>query len=361
MTDDFTELKRLALSPPRAAGEAAGAARIRVRPEDFEVHEQLGFEPAGKGEHLLLQVRKRDSNTQWVARELARLAGVKPFDVGYAGLKDRRAVTTQWFTVPARRSDPASWLARGGEGFEVIAAHAHTRKLPRGALAANRFRIALRDFQGDAAVLQARVDEIARRGVPNYFGPQRFGRDLGNLRMDAPDAGRDRAAKSFEFSALRSILFNAVLAERVTRGNWNLLHVGERANLDGSNSTFRINELDATLSSRLEALDIHPTGPLYGNDASDIEGDIAALEAEVLDRHADISARLAEDRLESSRRPLRVAVREANLEWVDERDEAGQISARVAVLSFRLRPGSFATTVLRELVDLEATMEDEHA
>lgn len=358
----MNELERLALAPPRAAGTAAGTARIRVLPEDFEVHEQLGFEAAGKGEHVLLQVRKREANTQWVARELARIAGVKPFDVGYAGLKDRRAVTTQWFTVPSRRREPSTWLEVRGQGYEVLTAQAHTRKLPRGALAANVFRIVLRDFKGDAALLQARVDEIARRGVPNYFGPQRFGRDLANLRLDPQGGSRDRAARGFEFSALRSVLFNAVLAERVERGNWDRLHVGERANLDGSNSSFRVESIDTTLESRLTTLDIHPTGPLYGLGASGIEGDIAELETAVLERHAEITGRLLEDRLEASRRPLRVAARDLTLEWQVQAPGQEQAPQPAAVLSFRLRPGSFATTVLRELVELDTATatEDEH-
>jgi len=299
---------------------------------------------------VLLQVRKRLANTAWVARDLARTAGVRHFDVGYAGLKDRNAVTTQWFTLPSRRRDPASWLGTGGDGYEVIAAAAHARKLPRGALAGNRFRIVLRDFTGDAARLGGRVAAAAREGVPNYFGPQRFGRDLGNLR-GTESAPRDRG---FELSALRSLLFNAVLAARVERGDWRVLRIGERANLDGSNSSFEVRELDATLASRLAALDIHPTGPLYGRGESGVTGEIAALEAETLAQYPEVVARLEEGRVDAARRPLRVAVRDLELEWLEP--------ARTAVLSFRLRPGSFATTVLRELVELvaEPDREDEH-
>lgn len=374
--------QRLALEPPRATEPPAGTARIRVTPEDFEVHEELGFAAAGQGEHVLLQVRKRLANTAWVARDLARTAGVRHFDVGYAGLKDRNAVTTQWFTVPSRRRDPASWLGTGGEGYEVIAAEAHARKLPRGALAGNRFRIVLRDFAGDAARLADRIVAAARDGVPNYFGRQRFGRDLGNLRgtferaaleaaagaagaeagaeADAEAAAEAAAARhglrdrGFELSALRSLLFNAVLAARVERGDWRELRVGERANLDGSNSSFAVRELDATLASRLAALDIHPTGPLHGRGGSGLTGEIATLESEILGRYPEVVARLDEDRVDAARRPLRVAVRDLELEWLEP--------AHTAVLSFRLRPGSFATTVLRELVELvaEPGSEDEH-
>ncbi|MBU6377827.1 MAG: tRNA pseudouridine(13) synthase TruD [Gammaproteobacteria bacterium] len=346
----MSDWRSLALTPPRATGAAAGTARIRSLPEDFEVHEELGFEPAGRGEHLLLQVRKRLANTAWVARDLARRAGVRHFDVGFAGLKDRHAVTTQWFTVPARGRRPADFAGMEGEGYVVIAAHAHARKLPRGALAGNRFRIVLREFSGEPETLAQRVAEVARCGVPNYFGPQRFGRDLANLRSDGePPASRE--AQGYELSALRSLLFNALLAERVQRGDWTRLYVGERANLDGSNSSFVVEQLDATIATRLETLDIHPTGPLHGSGESGVSGEIAALEATVIGRFPHWAARLEADRVAAARRPLRVAVRDLML-------EPGE-SADSAVLSFRLRPGSFATTVLRELVELAASSEAE--
>ncbi len=351
----FDLWRRLAIHPLRAVEPPAGSARLRLQPEDFEVHEELGFAASGQGEHVLLQVRKRLANTAWVARELARLAGVRHVDVGYAGLKDRNAVTTQWFTVPSRRRDPASWVGTGGEGYEVIAATAHARKLPRGALAGNRFRIVLRDFVGEAVQLERRVAVIAVAGVPNYFGPQRFGRDLGNLRGVFADATSDAAAleRGFELSALRSFLFNAVLAARVARADWCRLQLGERANLDGSNSSFVVPALDESIATRLAALDIHPTGPLYGRGESGVSGDVAALEAEVIGGFPQVVARLQRDRLEASRRPLRVAVRDLELSWID---------GSTPVLSFRLRPGSFATTVLRELIDVAAAAgsEDEH-
>ena len=334
----------LALAPPRAVGAPAGRARLRVRPEDFEVHEELGFVPAGRGEHLLVQVRKRLANTQWVARELARRAGVRPFDVGYAGLKDRNAVTTQWFTVPARGRRPEDWLGFEGEGYAVLAAHAHTRKLPRGALAANRFQLLLRDFSGDPRVLAQHVAAAARDGVPNYFGPQRFGRDLGNLRGATPGAASS-IPRGFELSAMRSLLFNAVLAERVRRGDWRHLHAGERANLDGSNSSFVVDDIDATLQGRLDALDIHPTGPLHGSGSGGIGGEVAALEAAIIARYPEWAAQLEADGVAAARRPLRVAVRELTL--------APAVAEAGFILSFRLRPGSFATTVLREFVDFE--------
>ncbi|MFM7396242.1 MAG: tRNA pseudouridine(13) synthase TruD [Gammaproteobacteria bacterium] len=358
--------ERLALAPPRAVEPVAGRARIRLQPEDFEVIEELGFEAAGQGPHLLLRVRKRKANTGWVARELARRIGVRDFDVGYAGLKDRHAVTTQWFTVPARgRSGdtraPSDWVGAQGEGYEVIEARVHNRKLPRGALAGNTFKILLRDFDGDAAMLERRVNEIARTGVPNYFGPQRFGRELSNLRP-REDGAREggvreggRGGQGLVWSAMRALLFNAVLAERVQRGSWTEIKLGERANLDGRNSTFLVDVVDETIHARLGMLDIHPTGPLFGAGESGIGGEVATLEAEVLARFPQFVTPLGEAQLEPGRRPLRVAVRDLSLEWLEP--------ARTARLSFRLRPGSFATAVLRELLDVENAAghsEDEH-
>jgi tRNA pseudouridine13 synthase len=351
-------VERLALAPPRAVEPVAGRARIRVQPEDFEVNEELGFEAAGQGPHLLLRIRKRNANTGWVARELAKRLGVRDFDVGYAGLKDRHAVTTQWFTVPARSRSgetrsPADWVGVQGEGYEVLEAHVHNRKLPRGALAGNTFHLVLRDFEGDVALLERRVNDIARTGVPNYFGPQRFGRDLSNLQVR--EESHRRGSAGLLWSAMRALLFNAVLAERVRDGSWTELHIGERANLDGRNSTFVVDAVDETIRSRLALLDIHPSGPLFGAGESGITGEVAELEARVFAGFPQFVTPLTEAGLEPARRPLRVAVRDLHLEWLEP--------SRTARLSFRLRPGSFATAVLRELLEVENAAghsEDEH-
>jgi tRNA pseudouridine13 synthase len=329
-------MEELALNPPRVAAPL-GRARLREVPEDFVVDEVLGFTASGQGEHALLRVRKRGSNTGWVAKEIATRAGVRPYDVGYAGLKDRHAVTTQWYTVPTRRRPAADWLGVQGDGYEVIEAYAHSRKLPRGALEANRFAITLRGYDGDIDALRTRAAEVARTGVPNYFGPQRFGRDLANLRPgDARDA-------MFRWSASRSLIFNAVLAERITAGNWNRLHIGERANLDGRNSSFVVEALDAALQERLDTLDIHPTGPMWGEGGCGVEGEMAEFETAIAARYPEFLEWLRADRLAAARRPLRVAVRELSVGIHDD---------GTPILNFTLRSGSFATTVLREFIDV---------
>ncbi|HEU5442534.1 MAG TPA: tRNA pseudouridine(13) synthase TruD, partial [Steroidobacteraceae bacterium] len=213
-----------ALDPPRAHGAPLCPGRLRSEPEDFLVEELLGFEAAGAGQHVLLKVRKRDANTQWIARELARACDCRPGDVGYAGLKDRHAVATQWFTVPQSRLSPEDWIGIGSGEFQVLEAHRHSRKLPRGALAGNRFAIKVRDAHIDDASLASRLAALERRGVPNYFGPQRFGRGGANLKRLGEDVrALPPAQRGFVLSAARSLVFNAVLAQRVADGSWERL------------------------------------------------------------------------------------------------------------------------------------------
>jgi tRNA pseudouridine13 synthase len=328
-----------ALAPPRAHGEPVAKGRLRVEPEDFQVEEQLGFAPSGTGPHVLLKVRKRNANTEWIAKQLAHAVGCKSFDVGFAGLKDRRAVATQWFTVPQpRKADVALADLRTAE-FEVLEAHAHSRKLPRGALAGNRFDIRIRDFEGDEAAVEGRLDTLARGGVPNYFGPQRFGRDGGNLARIGTDPRllhpNDR---KFALSAARSLIFNAVLAARVGEGTWCRLEAGDVANLDERGSVFAVESVDEELRERTERLDLHPTGPMWGAGELLTRDRIRALEERVAAEFPEAIASLAMMRQE--RRSLRLAVRD--LTWHRE--------GSTLQVAFRLTKGSFATTVLRELL-----------
>lgn len=329
-----------ALDPPRAHGEPLGSGQVRSVPEDFLVEEQLGFAPAGTGEHLLLKVRKHDANTAWVAGELSRVAGCRPFDVGSAGLKDRHAMTVQWFSVPRRGRSLEQWRAVRGEGFEVLEAHAHARKLPRGALAGNRFRIRVRGFNPSPEALAARVRTLCAQGVPNYFGPQRFGRDGSNLK-DLPQEprGLQRARRSFVLSAARSLVFNAVLAERVRGQCWGRLQAGDRAMLDGRGSHFEAPAVDETLARRAERLEIHPSGPLWGRGAPASSAAVQALETRVAGEYARACALLEAAGLDQQRRSLRLAVRELS----------ACIEPGAVVVQFQLTRGAYATAVLREL------------
>jgi tRNA pseudouridine13 synthase len=323
---------------------------LRATPEDFEVDEILGFTAGGEGPHALLRVRKRGANTEWVARELARAAGCKPFEVGFAGLKDRNAVTTQHFTVPRGKRAAEEFAGLKGEGYEVLSAAPHQRKLPRGALEGNRFAITVRGLACDPAAVGERIAQLAAGGAPNYFGAQRFGRDAGNLaqvlfvaaqiaRGERPRS-RDRSAQGFMLSAARSVVFNAILSARIGDGSWNTLRVGDVANLDSRGSVFAVPTLDAELDKRCAELDIHPTAPLWGEGASLASGDILALEERIAAGFPEALAVIAQERMKSERRALRIRVRDLAYEYTDD----------VLRLTFALSAGSFATTVLREII-----------
>ncbi len=330
---------------PCAHGGPAGSARLRAAPEDFVVREWLGFEADGEGDHLLLKVRKRGANTMWVAKQLAKIGKIHPRDVGFAGLKDRDAVAEQAFSVPARSAVGTDWLGVTGDGFEVLSAERQRRKLKRGALKGNDFVLVMREFDGDAADLEQRLQTLASQGVPNYFGPQRFGRGGQNIAaalawFSGEGAAPERMERGFALSAARSAIFNAVLAERVQAASWNRLLDGDVVNLNGSGSFFPVQSVDDTLHERCRQLDVHPTGPMWHGDSLLSTGAIAELEAGVAQRYQALASGLAKAGLEPERRPLRVPVRE--LSW--------RIEGSDVHLQFRLQRGSFATAVLHELI-----------
>lgn len=331
----------LALEPPCAHGGPRASGLIRSDPGDFVVEERLGFEPDGGTAHFLLLVEKRDANTLYVAKCLARHAGLPTGDIGFAGLKDRRAIARQWFSIPARKG-AASAEGHEGDGFRVLAAHPHSRKLRRGALAANRFVLKVRELAGDIRGLVARLEAIAAIGAPNYFGPQRFGRDGSNLLrvgewLESGELPRDRAVRGFLLSAARALAFNAVLGRRVADGSWDRLLPGEIANLDGSSSVFRITEVDAELERRCREGDIHPSGPLCGEGGMQPGGEAADRERAALEALAPLPQRLAAVAA-AERRAL--VLRPAGLEW--------QVNGRELELAFELPRGAFATSLLRE-------------
>ncbi len=343
LTDD--EARAAARSPPRALDRPRAPARFRATAEDFAVEEELGFEPSGAGNHLLLKVRKVNANTAFVARALARAAHCREHEVGYAGLKDRKSVAVQWFTVPRPRA-PVDFAALSTPELQVLESHAHARKLPRGALAGNRFSLRLRPAPGEAGPVAARLTAslavIARRGVPNYFGPQRFGREGGNLSALRGDPmALPRPERGFVLSAARSLIFNAVLAARVRQGDWEQLREGDLAMLDGRGSFFAIGSLDDTLTARASALEIHPSGPLWGEGDPASSAGVQELELHTaLDlphaAHACVAAGMGQER-----RALRLRVLRPQL----------AVESDAVVLSFALTRGAFATAVLRELLE----------
>lgn len=332
----------------RAHGPVALKARIRSTPEDFRVEEVLGFEADGEGPHLMLKVEKRGANTHWVAEQLARHAGIPGREVGYAGLKDRHAVTVQSFTLNLDRRPEPDWSALAGSGINVLESKRHRRKLKTGSLKGNRFRLVLRGFDGAISSLHPKLDAIRSGGVPNYFGVQRFGRGAANIeKAEAALSGKlrihDRRLFSLLLSAARSLVFNDVLSERVAAGSWNTLMPGEVLMLDGSHSVFKADPADGALPARLASGDVHPTGPLWGKGEPMVAGEVQALEAKVAARRPAITQGLERIGMERARRSLRLAVRD--FAWREEGD--------TLVLEFFLPAGAYATTVLRELVNFE--------
>lgn len=326
----------------RAAGPPSASARIRASDDDFEVIEQLGFEPSGDGEHDYLSVRKRSLNTSRVAALLAQHAKVSRRDIGFAGMKDRHAVTTQWFSVKRPAKTDIDWDGFEETGVTLLAANRHRRKLKRGAHTGNRFCLVLRDVRDPHGDLDERLELVRSAGVPNYFGEQRFGRGGRNVDLARSlfSGGRlRREQRSIALSAARSLIFNDLLSTRVSAGTWDRLLHGDVAGLDGSGSVFVIDALDRSLEVRLAALDVHPTGPLWGSGEPMSRGAVAAAERAAADAYADLKAGL-EAATRASRRPLRVVVR--GLGWTREND--------ILTLEFGLDRGAFATAVLRELV-----------
>ena len=325
----------------RAHGEPVFHGVIRQSCSDFEVSERLGFEPSGSGEHDFLRIEKTDANTAWVARRLARHAGIPPGDVGVAGMKDRRAVARQWFSVRRTSATGTDWDGFAAPGVRILEVCRHDRKLRRGAHRSNRFRITVRARGIPAAALEERLATIRTKGVPSYFGEQRFGRDGGNLVMARRlfrGERLPRGRRGIALSAARALVFNHVLQRRVGDGTWDRVLPGETACLEGSNSLFTVSDVDDELRRRCRALDVHPGGPLWGRGAPSSTGIVRELELAIAGRDGDLAAGL--DRCtEESRRALRLV----------EHDLAWEVRTASVRLEFELRAGGFATAVLREL------------
>ncbi len=312
--------------------------------------EVLGFEADGEGEHLLLKVEKRGANTLWVARELARYAGVAPREVSYAGIKDRHALAVQHFSLWLGKRVQPDWAALEYAEFRVLSVARHRRKLRIGSLKGNRFRLILRNLSVPAAELGSRLAIIREQGVPNYFGPQRFGHDGANIESAArmfanPRSVRDRKLRGLLLSSARSLIFNAVLSQRVLDHSWNVVMPGEVCMLDGTHSVFHAGTVDGALTARCSAGDVHPTGPLWGRGDGRVSGEVQTLETDVVSQYKTFAHGLEAAGLESARRALRLPVRDLSWETVDE---------RTLKLEFFLPAGAYATTVVHELLEAYA-------
>jgi len=333
---------------PRAHGGPVLSARIRGVAEDFRVEEIDAFDASGSGEHLLLTVEKRGMNTAYAAKRIAEWAGVAEPAIGYAGLKDRHAVTRQRFSVHLPKKVAPDLAALQAADLRVLDAQWHSRKLPRGALAGNRFVLLLRDVQGLRDAIEQRLQAIAARGVPNYFGEQRFGRggdNVANALLMFQGRRERREQRTLLLSAARSQLFNRVLATRVSAETWDRPLDGEVWMLDGSRSVFGPEAWNDELARRLATFDIHPTGPLWGTGEPRSDGMVRALETGALSDDESLALRAGLERagLRQERRSLRLRPSEFAWEWP---------GADELQLRFVLPAGCYATTVLAELGDV---------
>ncbi|WP_165671882.1 tRNA pseudouridine(13) synthase TruD [Metapseudomonas otitidis] len=340
----MTELELLG---PRAHGEALGQAVLKAVAEDFQVDEVLDIPLAGEGEHLWLWVEKRGLNTEEAARRIARAAGVPQRAISYAGLKDRQALTRQWFSLHLPGKADPDLASAEGETLRILRQVRHKRKLQRGAHSANGFTLRLTALRADPAALEARLKTLAAVGVPNYFGLQRFGHEGGNLLQARHFAGQrvlpeQRNLRSRLLSAGRSYLFNRVLAARVANGNWNQAQVGDLLAFTDSRSFFPAGEAECA-DPRLAILDLHPTGPLWGQGDSPAGALTQALEQSVALAEPALRDWLVEAGMAHERRILRLPI--GGLTWHYPGPDVLQ-------LEFVLPAGCFATAVVRELVDL---------
>lgn len=331
---------------PQAHGAPLAQASLKYYPQDFVVEETLSFPLSGEGEHLYLHVRKTGANTDWVSRQLARQLGVAQRDIGYAGLKDRHAVTSQWFSLPATSITSEKLDALLIDGVEIIETQLHTRKLRRGAIRHNRFTICLRNLRVDPEQLGQRLIQIREQGVPNYYDEQRFGHDRGNLvaacRMFERKIRPSRFQRGLYLSAARAWIFNQILAARIAQHSWNSVVPGDVYWLDGTKRCFGPESEDATLAARLAQGDIHVTGALWGEGEPGSADAVAELETDIAAQWPALSRGLVDARLTQERRALRVMPRELSFDYDPVQ---GCLSLR-----FALPAGSYATAVLRELV-----------
>ncbi|MGP4842760.1 tRNA pseudouridine(13) synthase TruD [Marinobacter sp. 1Y8] len=309
---------------PTASGTRLGTAIIRQAPADFMVDEQVRPDTfTGDGEHLCLRIEKTGDNTEFVARELSKVAGCRDFDVSFFGLKDRHAVTRQWFSLyRPGRTDDHTLISKVSERWPVLESTRHIRKLRRGEHSGNHFRLCLRQMTADRTEVDQRLTLLSETGSPNYFGSQRFGFGGNNIEQAVKQGDKPRRGKNFRagmaFSAARSWLFNEVLAERVVRNNW-------ATSVEGDPD------------------DTRPTGPMWGDGGTNATGALEALEREVVARYPEVAAVFGSTRMKPERRPLMLPLSELSWQWPED---------RTLELEFSLAPGGFATSFLAEFIDV---------
>lgn len=320
-------------------------ALLKAECADFMVKENLGYSMAGEGEFVAVRVRKTDANTLFVGEKLAQFAGISARNMSYAGLKDRRAVTEQWFSLQMPGKTTPDFGDFQQEGIEILEVTRHNRKIRTGSLDGNYFEILLCNaIENDD--LKVRLENLSKFGFPNYFTEQRFGRDGHNLTQALRWAKgeiqvKDRKKRSFYLSAARSEVFNLVVSERLKQGVANRVLPNDIVQLSGSHSWFVADEKEDlnVLQLRLEQGDLQLTAPLIGETAQPA----CSLENDIVQQHQDIVNLMKQERLKPARRPLLMKPKDFNWQF----EETG------LRLKFYLPAGSYATALVRELVNIE--------
>ena len=329
--------------------------RIKVREEDFEVEEVPAYQPSGQGEFLYLWLEKRDMGAEYFARQVARRLDLMPGEVGTAGLKDRRAVTRQWVSVPA--TCEANLPRLEGDGIRVLETSRHTNKLKPGHLHGNRFRILVRNVDPDAEQrLPALVEAVRRSGLPNFYGAQRFGRDGETFRigMDLLNGQARRVGsflRKFALSAVQSALFNVCVARRLEDGLLQRVLAGDVMARWPFGGLFVAEDLPRE-QARLEAREIIPAGPMFGKKLFAARDEAARRESVVLEQAGLGPGAFAGfgKLLGGTRRYVYV--------WLE--DLSATVEPEGVRLTVTLPAGSYATVLIRELTHSEG-MEGEEA
>lgn len=336
-------------------GKPLSSGLLRSQKSDFKVFEQLPFSPIGEGEHLFIHIRKTGANTVFVARELAKYFKVKEQLVSYAGLKDRFAVTEQWFGVHVPGKQLFDLQDLDIEGVEVLEYARHNKKLRTGALTGNRFELILRNVT-NLEELQHRWKDIVAQGVPNYFGEQRFGIDGGNidraLSLFSGTKVKDKKKRGMYLSAARSCIFNSIISERIQQNIFAQLQQGDVLMLSGTQSVFHLDEVDESILQRFIDKDVDITATMWGAGELMTSDKPKALEEKVSEKYNEFSLGLSRFGLKQERRRIRLLVKDADIQVLNNAQNSENNLPSVKV-NFTLPAGSYATTVLRELIDYQ--------
>ncbi len=344
----YSNLSNWWQSLPTAYNSVCGSAKFRVNPEDFIVDEELSFTPDGEGENVFLRIEKKGLNTEQVAKSIARFATVKLMDVGYAGLKDKNAITRQWFSVRIPGKVEHNWEELNSDNMMVIEITRNRKKLRRGVIKLNSFEITVRDYSGNLDQLDSVCKKIKAGGVPNYFGDQRFGHDAGNIdKAYQISTGeykpKGKGERGIILSAARSYIFNQILSKRVDADSWNKLIDGDIAIFDDSNSFFAVENIDQGLQHKVQEMDVHPAAALFGSGELKTMGLAQQVEEQVISDNNELALLCKNNNMRMDRRAMRLKVHDFECE---------QLSDNEIRFTFKLKTGAYATSVLREVLEL---------